>query len=82
MMPPKEISVVIVDMCEDKPLIDIEDDESIQERKFEQRSVLSYHNSNLKRTLSNNNSRHRRVMNFNRRNTRNNIKGFNRLIQE
>lgn len=81
-MMPQEISVVIVDMYEDKPLIDIEDDESIQERKHEQRSVISYHNSNLKRKFSNNNSYPRRIMNFNRRNTRNNIKGFNRLIQE
>jgi len=74
--------IVIVNQYEDKPLIDIECDESIQERKLEQRSVLIYHNSNLKRKFSNNNSHPSRILNFNRRNTRNNIKGFNRLIQE
>lgn len=78
----EKIPIVNMDKCEDKSLIEIEDDESIQERKFEQRSVLIYHNSNLKRKISNHNSHPRRIMNFNRRNTRNNIKGFNRLIQE
>lgn len=74
------------DGYEDKPLLEFitepADEESIKERKSEQKSILICHNSNLKRKFSNNNSHTRRIMNFNRRNTRNNIKGFNRLIKE
>jgi hypothetical protein len=52
-----------------------------EEAKQEQKSFLSYHNAAYQRSLSSKKNPTRKIVNLSRQNTRNNIKGFNRINQ-
>ncbi len=52
-----------------------------EEAKQEQKSFLSYHNAAYHRSLLSKKNHPRKIVNLSRKNTRNNIKGFNRINQ-